>query len=322
MITAERVYHNGIVKGSAKRDIEKFGKTVKVGNATYAVELHDDLASVPDTKMNGPFRDWKEALRRLRQHDGGLRIRHVSYGDDAAFDFLAEEGIRMSVLGPIVEDAAGLPGLRFLRDPDSGRLSASHTINGHSIVLRMTFGNVSFLFGADLNAEAESRLLERARASGTDLTAEVLKVPHHGSADFNPEMLEAVSPVVSVVSSGDETAAKEYIHPRAGLVGALGKYSRASVDRPLVYVTEMVAFFQRLGLIKATALSTDGREVRELGRYPNAYWKRQFGIVHVRTDGERVLVVTHSGRDDRKESYAFRVDATGTIEVLPKTDMV
>jgi hypothetical protein len=33
----------------------------------------------------------------------------------------------------------------------------------------------------------------------------------------------------------------------------------------------------------------------------------------VRTDGERVLVATHSGRADKKEAYVFRVDAQGDI---------
>ena len=47
-------------------------------------------------------------------------------------------------------------------------------------------------------------------------------MPHHGSADFSGAFLQAVSPVVSVVSSGDDTARKEFIHPRATLVGALG----------------------------------------------------------------------------------------------------
>ena len=67
-------------------------------------------------------------------------------------------------------------------------------------------------------------------------------MPHHGSADFSGAFLQAVSPVVSVVSSGDENARKEFIHPRATLVGALGKYSR--LEEPLVFVTELVAFFQ------------------------------------------------------------------------------
>ena len=66
-------------------------------------------------------------------------------------------------------------------------------------------------------------------------------MPHHGSADFSGAFFQMVSPVVSVVSSGDESARKEYIHPRATLMGALGRYSR--VAEPLVFVTELVAFF-------------------------------------------------------------------------------
>ena len=78
--------------------------------------------------------------------------------------------------------------------------------------------------------------------------SEVFKVPHHGSADFSGAMFQAVSPVVSIVSSGDESAQKEYIHPRATLVGALGKWSR--VPEPLIFVTELVAFFNVEGWSK------------------------------------------------------------------------
>jgi hypothetical protein len=37
----------------------------------------------------------------------------------------------------------------------------------------------------------------------------------------------------------------------------------------------------------------------------------------VRTDGERVLVVTNSGKDDQKESYAFTVDGRGDVKFEP-----
>jgi beta-lactamase superfamily II metal-dependent hydrolase len=109
-----------------------------------------------------------------------------------------------------------------LKTPGSNGLSASHTINGHSIVLRLAYGNVRFLFGADLNEESEDRLLTNATSEGLSLAAEILKVPHHGSADFSPRMLEAVKPVVSIVSSGDRRD-EEYIHQRAGLVRALSR---------------------------------------------------------------------------------------------------
>ncbi len=37
--------------------------------------------------------------------------------------------------------------------------------------------------------------------------------------------------------------------------------------------------------------------------------RTSWGIVHVRTDGRPVLVFTHSGRENMKEAYRFRVDA-------------
>jgi Metallo-beta-lactamase superfamily len=285
MISAEIVFNNGIAKGPKS----SLGRLTKVEGRNFLTELHDDIRELGDARLNVPFKKWKAALATLRTKAGGkTKSRRLVFGQDSAFDFLDADGIKVNVLGPIVERVNGRDALPWLTD-------ASHTINGHSIVLKMTFGNVRFLFGADLNTPSEERLLAKAAETGASLTAEVLKVPHHGSADFSPRMLEAVKPVVSVVSSGDESGAKEYIHPRAGLVGALGKFSRGTVDRPLVYVTEMVAFFQRMR-----------------PSFRN-YQKISFGIVHVRTDGTRVLVVTNSGKEDQKEAYAFTVDARGDV---------
>lgn len=321
MVTAPLVLHNGLVKRpSPKASSAKtaFGATRVVDGVTYATALEDDPRKVAATEMNAPFKDWAAALARLATFSPGLKVKRVGYGDDP-FASLQTGKLSIQVLGPIVETVAGKPALRLLKTPGSNGLSASHTINGHSIVLRLTFGNVRFLFGADLNEESENRLLSQMTGDGISLTSEILKVPHHGSADFSPHMLEAVKPVVSVVSSGDENGAKEYIHPRSGLVGALGKYSRAGVDKPLVYVTEMVAFFQRLGTVEVRAISKSGVAAKTATRITNAYRKTVFGIVHVRTDGQRVLVATHSGKDDLKESYAFSVGPVGEIAFEDET---
>lgn len=324
MVTADRVFHNGLVKVSNASGATAFGKNVKADGKTYATELEDDLTKVDDSRMNKPFKEWKAALLTLKNKEGKKpKIKRLEYGDDNAFDFLADEGIGLKVLGPITEEVNGKPALRFLKTPGSSSLSASHTVNGHSIVLKLTYGNARFLFGADLNEESEESLLERSRADNVSLASEVLKVPHHGSADFSPRILEAIRPVVSVVSSGDENTAKEYIHPRSGLMGALGRYSRATVEKPLVYVTEMVAFFKRYpGRNKVTELTKTGKDGKQVYSGYNAYSKSAFGIVHVRTDGERVLVATHSGKEDQKESYVFHVDERGEIEFEEKPRIV
>ncbi|HKR60469.1 MAG TPA: MBL fold metallo-hydrolase, partial [Pyrinomonadaceae bacterium] len=181
LVTADRVFHNGLVKVANASGATAFGKTVKSDGKTYAVELENDLTQVDDSRMNKHFLDWKKALLGLKTRDGKKPlIKRLEYGDDSAFDFLEEEGIAVKVLGPITEEVNGKAGLRFLKTPGSSSLSASHTVNGHSIVLKLSYGNVRFLFGADLNEESEESLLERSRTDNVSLGSEVLKVPHHG----------------------------------------------------------------------------------------------------------------------------------------------
>jgi beta-lactamase superfamily II metal-dependent hydrolase len=319
LITVKRVYQNGLVKASDEvKDAEIFGKTKTEDGKTYIVDLVDDPRTVPDDRLNRPFTEWKKTLNSLTVSNPNLEVRRVAYGDDDAFSFLENEKIHIQVLGPIIDQVDGKPALRFFRGQRGG-LQPSQTINGHSVILKLTYGNVRVLFGADLNAESEARLLERSRETETSLAAEILKVPHHGSADFDPRMFQAVSPAVSIISSGDENVSKEYIHPRAGLVGALGKYSNPTVEKPLIYVTEMVAFFERVGKAKIQRLAATKKEDKEPFETPSAYIKKIYGIVHIRTDGKRVLVVTHGGNPDDKESYAFNVDGTGKITFEPKT---
>lgn len=307
-LNVERLFHNGLVKVSGKpKDADAFGSTVEQRGALYCSDLVHDVTNLDPASLSPAFKAWQKSLKELKDKDCLKTIKRTSYGEESAFDFLKNEGITVRVLGPITEEVNGQPMLRVLKKPGTkSSASASHTINGHSIVLKLTYGNVRFLFGADLNEESEERLLEKANADGISLAAEVLKVPHHGSHEFNPRILEAIRAVVSIVSSGDENASKEYIHPRALLMGALGKYSRQSVAKPLVYVTEMVAFFKKV----------EGAYVKTGANYKpieNGYVKSQYGIVHIRTDGKRVLVITHSGKSGLKEHYAFTVDSHGEI---------
>jgi beta-lactamase superfamily II metal-dependent hydrolase len=352
-IHPQRVYHNGLVKRPGKRpdgksrpDAEMLGavKTVKdpkTGkNVRLITGLEDDLLKVDDAELNEPFRDWKEALKAYRKR-GPIKSRRLQKGDHDAFDFLKDEGIIVQVLGPIPTKVGEVEGLKFLGSPPSGPrighestsleevgfsgASASHTINGHSIVFRLCYGAFNFLFTGDLNDEA-GRALARAHNTGAiNLQSEVFKVPHHGSADFSGAFIQAVAPVVSVVSSGDESARKEYIHPRATIIGALGKYSR--VEEPLIFVTELVAFFNMEGFVTPEChVQKDGKFVHKDGEAVIdkkakkrffAFSRTAFGIVMVRTDGERMLVYTNSGQATMKEAYAYVINDFGKPEPAP-----
>ena len=73
--------------------------------------------------------------------------------------------------------------------------------NNNSLVLRVTYGETTFLLMGDAETEEENSLLE----SGTNLAADVLKVGHHGSMTSTSEQfLEAVSPRYAAISVGKD----------------------------------------------------------------------------------------------------------------------
>jgi len=327
----ERVYHNGLVKRprTGRKETELLGTTRQVGGETVIIDLVDDLLAVPAAQMNLPFKSWRKALEAFRAR-GPIELRRLAQGDDDAFDFLRTDGVEVKVLGPLVTDVGGAPGLKFLRDPPArvgrkpgppkfGALSASHTINGHSVILHVTFGGVRFLFAGDLNEEAEQALVEAHDAGSIDLTAEVLKVPHHGAADYSSDFLSRVSPVVSVVSAGDENERKEYMHPRANLMAALGRCARQGDADPLIFVTELAAFFKAEGYVTPHPDFVGGPDQTKRRKSFYAFSRTAFGLVRLRTDGKRLLVYTYSGKDDMKEAYAFKVkDGTAVGDKVTK----
>ena len=73
-------------------------------------------------------------------------------------------------------------------------------------MLRVQIDGVRLLLTGDAEPEAQSRLLR----TGADLRADVLKIPHHGSARQDPAFLAAIGARVAVASAG---ADNDYGHP-------------------------------------------------------------------------------------------------------------
>ncbi len=310
----ERVLHNGLVKRPGKvngvkvKDKDALGPTATVDGKTILTDLVDDLTAVPDADMNEPFLAWKRALEEWKK-DGPIKFRHLLKGDNDAFDFLADEDIEVEVLAPVPVKDGKVIGLPFIGE-DSG-----HTINGNSIVLRLGFKNWRMIFAGDLNTDAEDALVadHADKGNSLNLRGEVFKVPHHGSHEYSEAFLAAVDPLISVVSSGDE-AGKEYIHPRATLVSALGHHSRDDVPS-VVFITELVAFFSAIGWVQPDAThGVDGKAPGPREKDFFAFRREAYGIVRIRTDGERLLVFTNSGQARLKEAYAFTADAPGEVK--------
>jgi competence protein ComEC len=80
-------------------------------------------------------------------------------------------------------------------------------LNNASIVVRLTFGDISFIFSGDAEKKAENEILLR----DYNLSATVLKVGHHGSkTSTSASYLSAISPEVAVISCGKDNT---YGHP-------------------------------------------------------------------------------------------------------------
>jgi competence protein ComEC len=82
---------------------------------------------------------------------------------------------------------------------DKRRTETWRNLDNDSLVLKVSFGHVSFLFPGDIKAPAEYNLVSTV---GDQLKSTVLLAPHHGSKTSSTErFLEKVNPEVIVISS-------------------------------------------------------------------------------------------------------------------------
>lgn len=80
-------------------------------------------------------------------------------------------------------------------------------LNTCSIVIKLTFGSTKFLFTGDAQASNEETMINNKY----DLSADVLKVGHHGSHTSTcQQFLDAVNPKYAVISAGK---GNDYGHP-------------------------------------------------------------------------------------------------------------
>jgi competence protein ComEC len=116
----------------------------------------------------------------------------------------------------------------------------SGDLNQNSIVLKVTYGKVSFLLMGDAGTEAESSII----SSGYDLESDILKVGHHGSSSSSSTaFLNDAKPAISIIEVG---AGNDYGHPTQKTLNALqsigSKIYRTDTDGNIIISTDGLTY--------------------------------------------------------------------------------
>lgn len=132
---------------------------------------------------------------------------------------------RASAGGRIVlDEAAGVTG-DILWPPEPRLTGVASPTNENAVVLRLNYGATSALFTGDIGADAEAALLAR----GVPLTADVLKLGHHGSAGSSTApFLAAVRPQVALIGVGRDN---RYGHPAPATLDRLATLGEVLLRR-------------------------------------------------------------------------------------------
>jgi beta-lactamase superfamily II metal-dependent hydrolase len=262
----DTIYHNGIARFSNKSSTrpakynKKIGRTDAFGKprGTKSTELKTTFNSFDDIEellreggLMSSFRKLLEAVIKARDEGRLARFKRLTARTAMVPGFSNPDELLLEVLGPVPLSESGSVSYPWFKD-------ASHTINGHSIVLRLTYGDCTFLLGGDLNIPSEEYLLEIWEPES--FRVDVAKACHHGASEFTVPFLKAVNPRATVFSSGDN---ENYAHPRADALGCAGRYTRG--NRPLVFSTEIARSYK------------SGKDIH-------------FGLINCRADGKQIVM--------------------------------
>ena len=149
-------------------------------------------------------------------------------------EFEIDSGIKFKILGPATKSSSDL--------------------NNSSIVIKLAFNDVSFLFEGDAQNSEENQIL----SSGFDLKSDILKVGHHGSSSSSsPSFLNAVDPEIAVISCGKGNS---YGHP---------------TEQTLANLTSIGAAIYRTDITGTIVIQCDGSTYNVLLGSPFVYTQEE-----------------------------------------------
>ncbi|MBS1548355.1 MAG: MBL fold metallo-hydrolase [Bacteroidetes bacterium] len=250
--TFGQIIHPGILKFSTKNNPYNsgLGETIVQNNQKFLLKYFDDLLNIQEsTPFNRDISNFIEALQTAVVQ----KIKRCEKGNMMINTTIEGQKFSIEVLAPITEKINQKKAFKYWKDD-------GQTINGHSLVLKLTFGERTLLLGGDLNTTSQEYLIQKY-ATNNPFAVDVAKSCHHGSSDFSIDFMQRINPLATVISSGDNEG---HSHPRADAIGCAGKYSRN--NRPLVYSTEL-------------ARSTDLKNNKIL-----------FGMINLRCNGQDIFM--------------------------------
>jgi beta-lactamase superfamily II metal-dependent hydrolase len=339
------VYHNGMGRFSGKATAYENGRghgqlgpvqgeDLPDAFLTAIVDSFDDVRrySKPSNSrpwtLNGEYGRWLRMLAHLEGKSVGA-LRRADHNTTHLPGYEPSgRAFSVRVLGPVFESRQGNPVLRYLDGANARAMGApSLTRNGHSVVLRIDYKKARILLTGDLNFRSHALLLNNVPKE--EFACHVAKACHHGSEDVSSTFLEAMSPLATIFSSGDN---ESYAHPRAkvlGMAGCFGKHVRMGKNSylgltedkhvaPLIYSTEISRSIQlfptyaaydnkgkRVPKAELQALHSSGSGGGARARMKD--WllanRMVYGLINVRTDGEKIVIAAL-----KESESAFQVE--------------
>jgi competence protein ComEC len=192
-------------------------------DVVVATHAHSDhIGGLPDVISAFPVGEFVDAAQ---VHPTATYENLLAQVEDQGIPYTAAERGRTIALAPDLEILVLNPAAQPIGD-----------INQDSVVLKVTYGGISYLFVGDAEKPAEESMMD----AGLDLDADVLKVGHHASrAGSSADFLSAVSPAISVIHVGE---GNDYGHPHEETVGRIeatgSRIYRTDLDGTVVVATD------------------------------------------------------------------------------------
>ena len=251
-VTAEVVYHAGLSwwfngldsKGKRKRSLGPVSSshyTKLLNNRNSALDAVKKLENPDFDTLSGSWGQFIEAATKLKRKSGSpsaiTRLSNATHSYLPGFN-PSQGKCAIRVLGPIESNISGGPALK--RYPEG----TSKNTNGHSVVLRLDYGERRILLTGDLNTHSQNHIMDHYGSKFlSEYKSDVAKGCHHGSHDVSYRFLEGMRPLCTIISSGD---AETHDHPRPTIIAASAITGRRLIDHeqdslicPLIYITEV-----------------------------------------------------------------------------------